>query len=187
MNNKLPYLCPPSAKNILLNCGIRESQITTITPGGTYRFSKGGNALEVQATTGALLGPPWGKKENGYIISPTPDSAEQFSSIYYEPHCMYNKKELSQYKADIVITPVVAQKLPLFTLVAGGKKAVNLAKILGAKYIVPMRNGGLEQRGALTRLVRARGSEDKFLKLAKEKLGSVEILRAPAGELVIVP
>jgi len=34
MNNNIPYLCPPGAKNILLDCGIRESMITTIIVSG---------------------------------------------------------------------------------------------------------------------------------------------------------
>jgi len=135
-------------------------------------------------TNGALLGPPWAQKENGYIIRPASTSKKSFPSIYYEPHCMYDKQELSQYQADVVITPVVSQELPAFTLVAGGEKALDLAKVLKAKYVVPMRNGGLEQKGVLTRLIKAKGSEDEFLELAKNQ--DVKILIAPPGKKVEV-
>jgi hypothetical protein len=85
MNSSLPYLCPPSAKAILLGCGIDESKITVIAPGQNYQFSKGKVAVEVIATKGALLGPPWQMKENGYVIRPAASSSKKFSSIYYEP------------------------------------------------------------------------------------------------------
>jgi hypothetical protein len=39
----------------------------------------------VIATKGALLGPPWQMKENGYVIRPAASSSKKFSSIYYEP------------------------------------------------------------------------------------------------------
>ena len=68
---------------------------------------------------GALLGPPWQQKENGYIIRPTIISKKVFKSIYYEPHCMNDPEELANYEVDIVITPIVSQELPAFTLVAG--------------------------------------------------------------------
>jgi len=54
-------------------------------------------------------------------------------SLYYEPHCVYNQSFIENEKADIVITPVVKQLLPKFTLVSGQEDAVKLAKLLQAK------------------------------------------------------
>jgi len=54
-------------------------------------------------------------------------------SLYYEPHCVYNQSFIEKEKADIVITPVVKQLLPKFTLVSGQEDAVKLAKLLQAK------------------------------------------------------
>lgn len=56
-------------------------------------------------------------------------------TLYYEPHCVYNHSILQKYQADAVITPVIKQLLPGFTLVSGQEDAVNLAKLLQAKYV----------------------------------------------------
>lgn len=55
-------------------------------------------------------------------------------SLYYEPHCVYNEDFIKNEKADIVITPVIKQLLPKFTLVSGQEDAVKLAKQLQARY-----------------------------------------------------
>lgn len=54
-------------------------------------------------------------------------------SLYYEPHCVYDKDIIGKEKADIVITPVIKQLLPSFTLVSGQEDAVQLAKLLNSK------------------------------------------------------
>ena len=54
-------------------------------------------------------------------------------SLYYEPHCVYNQNFVEKEKADIVITPVIKQLLPNFTLVSGQEDAVKLAKLLQAR------------------------------------------------------
>lgn len=56
-------------------------------------------------------------------------------TLYYEPHCVYDEIFLEKERADIVITPVIKQLLPSFTLVSGQEDAVQLAKSLHAKYI----------------------------------------------------
>lgn len=55
-------------------------------------------------------------------------------SLYYEPHCVYDKTSVEKEQADIVITPVIKQILPGLTLVSGQEDAVKLAKSLNAKY-----------------------------------------------------
>jgi hypothetical protein len=57
-------------------------------------------------------------------------------TLYYEPHCVYDKNFLEKERADIVITPVIKQLLPKFTLVSGQEEAVQLARVLHAKYTI---------------------------------------------------
>lgn len=112
-------------------------------------------------------------------------------TLYYEPHCVYNKNFLEKEQADIVITPVIKQLLPNFTLVSGQEDAVQLAKVLNAKYtsdpplaqchvnkkistqvisflslhyryIVPMRNGDLDAKGFLSSLIQSEGTFESF-------------------------
>ena len=149
----LSYICPPSAVDILRNCGIKEFNMKVISPGQKTVMSGKEVNVEVTATTGALVGPPWQAKENGYILE-----AEGFPSLYYEPHCMYDEEELTPFSIDCVITPIVAQKLPGYTLVDGDSKAVRLCEVLKAKYVVPMLNGELDQTGVLSKLLLTEGS-----------------------------
>lgn len=67
-----------------------------------------------------------------YIVS----SSEERLTLYYEPHCVFNEDLLKEERADIVITPVIKQLLPNFTLVSGQEDAVKLAKLLCAKYML---------------------------------------------------
>jgi len=48
---------------------------------------------------------------------------------------VYNEELLTGERADIVITPVIKQLLPNFTLVSGQEDAVKLAKLLRARYV----------------------------------------------------
>lgn len=62
------------------------------------------------------------------------NSSQGQLTLYYEPHCVYNESFVEKERADIVITPVIKQLLPKFTLVSGQEDAVQLAKLLHAKY-----------------------------------------------------
>lgn len=187
MRPEMPYLCPPSAKALLMECGVKESMISTLLPGQKHEITKDGTVVEILATNGALLGPPWQQKENGYIMRSvtTPVS---FPSVYYEPHCMYDEEELRRIgPIDYVIAPVVAQKLPGYVLVDGGKKALDLATLLKAKYFIPMMNGGLKQEGMLSAIVKKEGSVEDFVQMAKSALPNMQILDgAPGNKILLV-
>ena len=188
MRPNMPYLVPPSAKALLISCGIPENMITTLLPGQKHEVKKGGSIVEILATNGALLGPPWQQKENGYVMRSSPASSTSFPSVYYEPHCMYDEIELKRIgHIDYVIAPVIAQKLPGYVLVDGGKKALDLAKLLGAKYFIPMMNGGLTQEGILSSIVKKEGSVVEFIAAAKLALPEMQILDgAPGREILLV-
>ncbi len=65
---------------------------------------------------GALVGPPWAKRENGFVFTEqVPDGIR----LYYEPHCDYEESSLAGIdSADIVITPCVNQELLSYPLVS---------------------------------------------------------------------
>lgn len=65
------------------------------------------------ASPGALVGPPWAKRENGFLFSEAGGI-----TLYYEPHCDYDESSLAGIASvDMVITPVVNQELLSFPLV----------------------------------------------------------------------
>ena len=154
----------------------------TIKPGETLSLTgKSGEKVDFRATSGALLGPPWQATENGYIIQ-----GKDFPSFYYEPHCMFDAAELSKFKVDCVITPIVPQRLPGYTLVDGGKKAIELCRLLNAKAIIPMANGELDASGILSKLLITpgeRGVED-FENMLRDSSIKTKLMKAPAGDSI---
>ncbi|CAM9975318.1 unnamed protein product, partial [Phaeothamnion confervicola] len=87
---------------------------------------------------------------------------EVSAALYYEPHCMYDATELAPFSADVVITPVVQQKIGAYVLVDGGEMAVMLAQTLKARTMVPMPNGDLAITGPLAGVVRPKGDDAAF-------------------------
>ena len=65
--------------------------------------------------TGALVGPPWSKRENGFVLSETRTNGIR---LYYEPHCDYDEAAVAKIgKVDAVVTPANSQVLVTFPLV----------------------------------------------------------------------
>lgn len=76
--------------------------------------------------TGALVGPPWSKRENGFVLAETQTNGLK---MYYEPHCDYDESSVASVgKVDAIVTPVNSQVLIKFPLVGlpGLKGKVNV-------------------------------------------------------------
>ena len=162
-NPNLMYITPPSGENMLKSIGVPLNNQIVIKHRETIELNtkNSDEKIKILATEGALLGPPWQAKENGYIISSNAPNPS-FPSIYIEPHCMYNENELASQQADYIISPIVAQELPFYTLVDGMQSVLQLQKTLKSKYIVPMANGDLRQSGLLANIIKTRGSIGEF-------------------------
>ncbi|KAL9225781.1 hypothetical protein vseg_001668 [Gypsophila vaccaria] len=157
--------------------------VTYLEPGqNTEIEGKNGTIVRVQATAGPVLGPPWQRPENGYIIS-----TEGQLTLYYEPHCVYNEAFLKDERADIVITPIIKQLLPKFTLVSGQEDAVKLAKFLHARFIVPLRNGDLDSKGLLSSIIQREGTEESFKELLSKELPDAKVLDPTPGIPLEIP
>nr|KYP56207.1 hypothetical protein KK1_002444 [Cajanus cajan] len=175
-------IATPNAKG-LLDPLFRN--VTYLEPGQSSDIETNyGSKVSVKATAGPVLGPPWQRPENGYLVR----SPQGQLSLYYEPHCVYNQSFVEKEKADIVITPVIKQLLPNFTLVSGQEDAVKLAKLLQAKFIVPMKNGDLDSKGLLASLVRGEGTVESFkvrsFSIVVDKLLYISFLLSPLKMII---
>nr|GFB32530.1 metallo-hydrolase/oxidoreductase superfamily protein [Tanacetum cinerariifolium] len=94
---------------------------------------------------------------------------------------------IGKERADIVITPVIKQLLPSFTLVSGQEDAVKLAKLLHSKYVVPMKNGDLDSKGVLASIVKSDGTLESFKKLLLKELPDVKTLEPIPGVPLAIP
>ncbi|WCJ24581.1 Metallo-hydrolase/oxidoreductase superfamily protein [Euphorbia peplus] len=155
------------------------ASVTYVEPGQSSEIeARNGCKIKVKATAGPVLGPPWQRPENGYLVS----SSQGQLTLYYEPHCVYNENLLEKEHADIVITPVIKQLLPKFTLVSGQEDAVKLAKLLNAKFIVPMQNGDLDSKGLLASIVQGEGTMASFKELLAKEVPDAEVLEPTPGQ-----
>ncbi|CAK9176221.1 unnamed protein product [Ilex paraguariensis] len=178
LSQKLPNLrviATPNAKALL---DPLFSKVEYLEPGqSSVVEASNGFQVKVCATAGPILGPPWQRPENGYLVT----SPQGQLTLYYEPHCVYNKRFLEKEQADIVITPVIKQLLPKFTLVSGQEDAVQLAKLLSAKFIVPMKNGDLDSKGLLASLIQSGGTVESFKELVSKELPNAAVLEPTPG------
>lgn len=182
MSPNLRVIATPNAK-ALLDPLFRN--VTYLEPGQSSEVkAENSSVVKIQATAGPVLGPPWQRPENGYIVS----SPQGLLSLYYEPHCVFNKESVGKERADIVITPVIKQLLPSFTLVSGQEDAVQLAKLLHARFIVPMRNGDLDSKGLLSSIITKEGTIESFKELLSKELPDAQVLEpTPGVPLEIIP
>jgi L-ascorbate metabolism protein UlaG (beta-lactamase superfamily) len=90
--------------------------------------------------------------------------------------------ETKRLRADVVVTPVVKQLLPAnFTLVSGQEDAVDLARLLRARYVVPMSNGDVDAGGLLAAVLSKQGTTQSFEALLSEALPQVQVVDPTPG------
>ncbi|XP_044488800.1 uncharacterized protein LOC123213429 [Mangifera indica] len=175
MSPDLKVIATPNAKP-LLDPLFRN--VTYLEPGQSTKVeARNGSNVKLKATAGPVLGPPWQRPENGYLVN----SPQGQLTLYYEPHCIYDKNFLEKECADIVISPVIKQLLPKFTLVSGQEDAVLLATLLNAKFIVPMKNGDLDSKGFLASILQTEGTVESFKELLSRELPDTKVLEPTPG------
>ncbi|CAO2828403.1 unnamed protein product [Amaranthus hypochondriacus] len=184
LSAKFPDLKVVATPNAQTNLDSLFNNVIYLEPGQSISIEGiNGSKVTIRATAGPVLGPPWQRPENGYVLS----SSETKLTLYYEPHCVYNEASLEEVRADIVITPVIKQLLPNFTLVSGQEDAVKLAKLLCAKFVVPMNNGGLDSKGLLASLISSEGTMESFKNLLSKELPDAKVLEPTPGEPLQIP
>lgn len=172
---ELRYIVAPSCEKKLLDFGLRAEQITVLDHGESCQLLEDG--ASVTATEGALVGPPWQKREIGFLLEiNSGKEVDGGVSIYYEPHGDVILDNIKHLQADIMVSPVTKQSLPAqvpaegqFTLVYGGDRTLEIAESLGVEVIVPLGNGALQVEGPLAGLVAATGDVCGFEKLVEQR------------------
>ncbi|PUZ68116.1 hypothetical protein GQ55_3G489800 [Panicum hallii var. hallii] len=174
----LPVVTTPNAQPVLASLPTPFRRVTYLEPGQSTAVS---DQVRVLATAGPVLGPPWQRPENGYILMTAHDG---HGLLYLEPHCVYDRSflETKRLRADVVVTPVVKQLLPAnFTLVSGQEDAVDLARLLRARYVVPMSNGDVDAGGLLAAVLSKQGTTQSFEALLSEALPQVQVVDPTPG------
>ena len=169
----LQFVVAPSARDkvaSILPEGASSRRITVLQPGGPS-LSLGTGEVRLQATPGALVGPPWQARENGWLLH-----LNDRTTVYMEPHGDVTDQTLRGLRADVAILPVKDQSLPAqvlpkplqFKLVHGGERALEIAQALQSSVVIPLGNGDLRTDGPLAGLVEASGSVEEFERLVRD-------------------
>ena len=118
-----------------------------------------GGRLRVRGTAGALVGPPWSKRENGFVLSEAGEGGG--ARLYYEPHCDYLPASVAAAgRVDVVVSPPSTQSLLGYQLVKGATENVPLLRLLRPAVVIPLENAGFSQSGLLADLLAERGDWD---------------------------
>lgn len=65
------------------------------------------------------MGPPWSKRENGFVLSEVVQNGTGLR-LYYEPHCDFEASSVADCApVDVVVTPPASQVLLGYPLVSG--------------------------------------------------------------------
>lgn len=170
-----PIVGPPSARAAVEACGLRLVELDH------GKEATVGDVV-VHAYPGALLGPPWSRRENSLLAT---DSSG--FRLYYEPHCDFDGLS-SAVQADALVAPAVGQRLGLgsvagLSLVFGPKSLAKGARMLQVSTVVALRNGDVEATGLLAPFVGERGS---FAEARRELPPSVRLCTPAIGEVEVL-
>lgn len=155
----MPVVCSPTAAKILAGLGFKN--VFELDHGQCMSFCD--SALQICATEGALVGPPWSKRENGFVITETCSNGAR---MYYEPHCDYSQQSLEDLHVapvDVIFTPVTTQEILAYPLVQGATNIVRLIQQLRPKVVVPLINADFPTKGPLASLLKEIDSPDTLI------------------------
>eukprot|EP00775_Hariotina_reticulata_P013066 gene13066-13193_t len=158
----VPIIAQPEAAERIKPLGF--TTLTTISPGQTQQIC--GGKLQLTATAGSLVGPPWSARQNGYVL--------RVRLLVLGPFSMFSAE----------VPGGVGGRL--YPLLKGSTDLTTLLKLLKPKVLVPLLNADLDQEGQLTSMMSVRGSsaaEDLRQALAAAGLSGTKLeYPAPAGE-----
>ena len=164
---KKPIVASPSAAKVVREMGFTEvyeldhEQSVTLMNG----------AITIKATEGALVGPPWSKREVGFVVRENVDGG---ISLYYEPHADYEPSSVSKIgHVDVVVSPPCTQSLLGYDLVKGTSTNIPLLSMLKPQAVVALLNAEFDATGPLNALIQETGSPE----LLKKELSKIPDLR----------
>lgn len=186
LDRQIPVIASPTAARV-----VRELGYESVTALSSWQTTEIGS-LKITAVPGAEIQP--GQIENGYLLSV--QSAAQSESIpeetlYYEPHLFPVDEAVRQRigTVDVAIAPVVGQQFPLLgQVIMGPEQALQLARTLHPRFLVPTAQGDIRTSGILPLLIKTIGSVEEFYdRLVASGLPTQLLTPKPGETLEIAP
>ena len=166
----IPIVASPAAASFAETFGFE--QIFSVPP--NQRISLSEPSASLIATEGALVGPPWSTRENGFVIEISG------KRVFYEPHADSRSASLSTVgKVDAMITPLKKVTLGGFPLVFGHEPLSRLVQLLDPERVIALVNSDVESQGLISSLISSSGSSEVFQQAVRSVKQSCEV-RVPA-------
>lgn len=178
----IPVVASPSAAAVARELGFQH--VTMLDHGRSTNACDG--KLRVTATAGALVGPPWSKRENGFVLR---EACEGGLSLYYEPHCDYLEESVASVgPVDVVVSPPTSQVLAgVYPLVKGSTDNVRLLQLLTPSVMVALFNAEFDASGPLDAIIVEQGGMEELQAQTTSQGLSTRIVRpAKAGQPLAV-
>jgi len=177
MDRSIPVIGSPSAAKVVKELGF--TTITSLSHGQIFTIP---DLIQIRAVKGAPVGPT--THENGYILQ---DLVEN-TSLYYEPHGFHSPEIQEFAPVDVMITPILDLKLPLFgSIIKGQTSAVQAAKFLKPQLILPTAgDGDLIYSGLLVKFLQAEGNADSLRSLLSQNQISAKVYEPIPRETITV-
>jgi L-ascorbate metabolism protein UlaG (beta-lactamase superfamily) len=175
LDHEIPVIASPNAAKVCEQ--LEYTKITTLKHGESFLLDE---QLEIKAVPGSTVG--LNLVENGYLIK----DLQSDESIYYEPHGCHSPELKKEAPIKVIITPLVALKIPLLGSVINGKKeALEVCQWLKPKIILPTANGGdIDFQGILINLLQTEGTIDDFRNLLTDNNLNIQVIEPHPGELL---
>ena len=148
LDKRLPVVASPTGAAVARACGFTD--VRSLAHGESCLV----RGVRFTATPGALVGPPWSTRENGFLVE---DGTEGLL-LYYEPHCDHARDALAATlggrRVDVAVLPVAAISLAGYPLVLGSpERVLDLLRLLMPAVLVPLRNDLIREQGVIAPLV----------------------------------
>lgn len=173
LDRQLPVVGSASAADVANSLGF--ANVNALSHRQLYTWN---DRLQIQAVPGSPIGPT--RVENGYLIT----DLQTGTRLYYEPHGYHDAMLKEVGTVDVAIVPLVNLELPLFgAFIKGQQSALELAKWLKPKYVLPTAAGGdVDFEGILVSVLRASGTLDSFQALLKQNQLDTQAIEPIPGE-----
>ena len=178
----IPVVGSPSAASLARSIGF--SNVTTLDWAEQKEVDMGNVTL--RATAGALVGPPWSKREAGFVIREKDGGV----SLYYEPHCDFDAASVREVgTVDLVVSPPNTQSLLGYDLVKGNTDNVALLSMLRPKTVIALMNAEFDGSGPLADLITEKGGPEVLREQIREAAGvdsDTQVVVPASGEPLTV-
>jgi len=176
-NSDIPIVASPSAAKVVKSIGFKN--VYELDHGEQVSLLDG--KVTVKASAGALVGPPWSKRENGYTII-----EDGGLSVYYEPHADFTAESVKTLgTCDVVISPPCTQSLLGYDLVKGVTDNIPLLEILQPQAVIALMNAEFDGSGPLASLISETGGpktlEQQLQESKNESLKKTRVVVPSAG------